>query len=70
VADRTYAITHIVGTSPESVDQAIRNGIAKASETLRNLDWFKVTEIRGYIGDAASIAHMQVTMEVGFRYDD
>jgi flavin-binding protein dodecin len=68
--DATYAITHIVGTSTESLDRAIRNGIDKAGETLRNLDWFEVTDIRGYLGHSAEIKHFQVTMKIGFRYDD
>jgi len=68
--DATYAITHIVGTSTESLDRAIRNGVEKAGETLRNLDWFEVTDIRGYLGHSAEIKHFQVTMKIGFRYDD
>ncbi len=69
MADRTYKLTEIVGTSPESVQQAIRNGIARANQTLRNLDWFEVQEIRGQIVDG-DVAHFQVTMKVGFRLED
>ena len=69
MADRTYRITEIVGTSPDGVDQAIRNGVSRAAETLRNLDWFEVTEIRGQLA-AGSVAHVQVTMKVGFRLED
>lgn len=69
MTDRTYKKVEIVGTSPESVQQAIRNGIAKANRTVRNLDWFEVTEIRGQIVDG-DVAHFQVTMKVGFRLDD
>lgn len=69
MADRTYRITEIVGTSPESVDQAIKNGIKRAAQTLRHLDWFEVTEIRGNITDG-EIAHFQVGMKVGFRLED
>jgi hypothetical protein len=69
MADRTYRITEIVGTSPESVDQAVRNGIKRASQTLRHLDWFEVTEIRGNITDG-DIAHFQVSLKVGFRLED
>ena len=47
MADRTYRVTEIIGTSPEGIDQAITNGIKRASQTLRHLDWFEVTEIRG-----------------------
>ncbi len=69
MADRTYRVTEIVGTSPESIDAAIRNGLRRAGETLRHLDWFEVTEIRGQLGDGA-IAHIQVSMKVGFRLED
>ena len=70
MADATYAITHVVGTSTDSLDQAIRNGIKKAGETLRNLDWFEVTDIRGYLNHTSDVQHFQVTMKIGFRYDD
>jgi flavin-binding protein dodecin len=66
--DRTYKITEVVGTSSESVDTAIRNGVAKAAETLRNLNWFEVVEIRGHL-DEGTVAHFQVTMKVGFRLE-
>ncbi|HEV2891495.1 MAG TPA: dodecin [Frankiaceae bacterium] len=69
MADRTYKKVEIVGTSPQGVDQAIRNGLARASRTLRNVDWFEVTEIRGQVVDG-TVAHTQVTMKVGFRLDD
>jgi flavin-binding protein dodecin len=69
MADRTYKKVEIVGTSPDGVDPAIRNGLARAARTLRNLDWFEVTEIRGQVVDGAP-AHVQVTMKVGFRLDD
>lgn len=69
MADRTYKLVEIVGTSPDGVDQAIRNGLARAARTLRNLDWFEVAEIRGQVVDGAP-AHFQVSMKVGFRLDD
>ncbi|HLV74767.1 MAG TPA: dodecin [Vulgatibacteraceae bacterium] len=69
MTDRTYRVTEIVGTSPESVDTAIRNGVRRAAQTLRHLDWFEVTEIRGQIDDG-EVAHVQVTMKVGFRLED
>jgi dodecin len=69
MADHTYRVTEIVGSSPESVQQAIRNGVARAGETLRNLEWFEVTEIRGQIHDGA-VAHFQVGLKVGFRLED
>lgn len=67
--NHTYRITEIIGTSPDSIDGAIRTGIARAQQTVRNLDWFEVTEVRGHIRDG-EIAHYQVGMKVGFRLDD
>jgi flavin-binding protein dodecin len=69
MANRTYRVTEIVGTSNESVDIAIRNGLRRAGETLRHLDWFEVTEIRGNIRDG-EVDHLQVGMKVGFRLED
>ncbi|MEU8308272.1 dodecin [Actinomadura sp. NPDC048955] len=69
MTDRTYRVTEIVGTSPDSVDAAIRNGVRRASQTLRHLDWFEVTEVRGHIEDG-EVGHFQVTMKVGFRLED
>ena len=66
--DHTYRVTEIVGSSPDSIDQAIRNAIARAGTTLRQLDWFEVTETRGHIVDG-QIAHFQVTLKVGFRLE-
>ena len=68
MTNRTYRVTEIVGTSPDGVDEAIRNGITRASETLRNLDWFEVTEIRGHLLEGA-VDHFQVSMKVGFRLE-
>lgn len=69
MTNRTYRVTEIVGTSEAGMDDAIRNGIARASQTLRHLDWFEVTEIRGHLADN-QIDHYQVTMKVGFRLED
>jgi flavin-binding protein dodecin len=69
MSDHTYRVTEIVGSSPDGVDQAIRNAIARASQTLRNLDWFEVTEIRGHLQDG-QVAHVQVSLKVGFRLDE
>ncbi|HEX6233273.1 MAG TPA: dodecin [Jiangellaceae bacterium] len=67
--NRTYRVSEIVGTSTEGVDHAIRNGIDRAAQTLRHLDWFEVTEIRGHLVDG-QIEHIQVGMKVGFRLED
>ena len=69
MTNHTYRVTEIVGTSPEGVDQAIRNGITRASQTLHNLDWFEVTQVRGQI-EEGQIAHWQVGLKVGFRLDE
>jgi dodecin len=69
MSNNTYRVTEIVGTSDESLQAAIENGIARAAKTLRNLDWFETTEIRGHLADGR-IQHFQVTMKVGFRLDE
>lgn len=68
MSEHTYRVTEIVGTSHEGVDAAIRNGVGRASETLRGLDWFEVTQVRGHIEDG-QVAHFQVGMKLGFRLD-
>ena len=67
--DHTYKITEIVGSSSEGIDAAIRNGITRASKTLRNLDWFEVTELRGRVSNG-KVSQYQVKLKVGFRLDD
>lgn len=69
MTEHTYRVTEIVGTSHEGVDQAIRNGIARASQTLRHLDWFEVSQVRGQITDQ-QVEHWQVCLKVGFRLDE
>ncbi|MBI0299618.1 dodecin domain-containing protein [Streptomyces sp. PRKS01-29] len=65
----TYRVTEIVGSSGESVDDAIRSAVDRASKTLRNLDWFEVGQVRGHI-ENGRIAHYQVGLKVGFRLED
>jgi flavin-binding protein dodecin len=69
MAENTYKLVEIVGTSSESFAKAAANGVERASHSLRNLDWFEVTEMRGRIADGR-IAQYQVKMKVGFRLDD
>jgi flavin-binding protein dodecin len=67
--DHVYRLSEVVGTSSEGIDQAIRNAVARANQTLRNLDWFQVSEIRGVIsGD--EVAQCQVTLKLGFRLEE
>ena len=69
MSDHVYKSIEITGSSAEGVTQAIDRAVAKASETIRGLDWFEVTEIRGHLEDGA-VAHYQVTLKVGFRLED
>ena len=69
MSDATYRIIELTGTSAEGVTEAMESGVARATKTLRNLDWIEVAGIRGHIADG-KIAHYQVTLKVGFRMDD
>jgi flavin-binding protein dodecin len=69
MADHVYRVTEIVGSSKDSVHQAIRNGVSRAGNTLRNVEWFEVTEIRGQVVDG-DVEYFQVGMKIGFRLDD
>lgn len=69
MSNRTYRVTEIVGTSPTGIDEAISNGIERAGRTLRHIDWFEVTQIRGQAKDGR-VEHVQVGMKVGFRLED
>ena len=69
MTDHVYKSVEVTGSSTEGVKEAIDRAIAKASETLRNLDWFEVLDIRGHIADG-KVAHYQVTLKIGFRLDD
>lgn len=65
---KTYKKIEIVGTSDVSFAEATRNGIKKASDTVRNMDWFEVVEMRGAI-DGGDVRQFQVTLKIGFRLD-
>ena len=69
MAAHTYKLIELVGTSPTSTDDAIRNAIQKASATVKHIDWFQVVETRGH-GEDGRIAHFQVALKVGFRIED
>jgi flavin-binding protein dodecin len=69
MTNRTYRVTEIVGTSTTGIDDAVRNGIRRAGQTLRHLDWFEVVEVRGHVVDG-EVEHFQVGMKVGFRLED
>ena len=66
---RTYKLVEIVGVSTESYSEATKNAVTRASETLRGLGWFEVSELRGLIHDG-QISEYQVTLKVGFRLEE
>jgi dodecin len=68
MSDNTYRVIEVVGTSPDGIDIAIRNGVSRAAETTRGLDWFEVQSVRGEI-EEGQVAYFQVTMKLGFRLD-
>lgn len=68
MSDHVYSVTEIIGSSPKSIEDAIQNAISTASATLRNLEWFEIVETRGHIEDS-KVAHYQVDLKIGFRYD-
>jgi flavin-binding protein dodecin len=70
MTDHVYKSVEITGSSTDGVTQAIDRAIAKASESLRHLDWFEVVQVRGHIGDDGRVAHYQVTLKIGFRLEE
>jgi dodecin len=69
MADHVYRLTEVVGSSTTSVDDAIRNAVRRTSATTRNVEWFRVEEMRGHVVDG-DVAHFQVTLKIGFRVED
>jgi flavin-binding protein dodecin len=69
VSDHVYRLSEIVGSSTTSTDDAIRTALRKASQTVRNIEWFQTEEIRGQVVDG-DVAYFQVRMKIGFRVED
>ncbi len=69
MSSHVYGISEVVGSSPTSVDDAVRTAIRKAAQTVRNLEWFQTEEIRGQV-DEGDVAYFQVRLKIGFRLDD
>lgn len=67
--DHVYKKIELTGSSTRSMEDAIKNAIARASKTVRNMRWFEVVETRGYL-EAGEIAYWQVTIKIGFTLDD
>jgi flavin-binding protein dodecin len=70
MSNHVYSVSEIVGSSPDSIEDAIDNALARARKTLRNLDWFVVTETRGHVNPDGAVGHYQVTLKLGFRMED
>jgi flavin-binding protein dodecin len=68
MSDHVYKSVEITGSSTDGVTEAIDRAIGKASETLRNLDWFEVVNVRGHI-EGGRVSHYQVTLKIGFRLE-
>jgi dodecin len=66
--ENTYTVVEIVGVSEDTISQAVRNALKKASQTLRNIDWFKVEKIRGAVGKKSEPV-FQVHITLGFRLE-
>lgn len=69
MSNRVYRVTEVVGTSPDGIDHAIRNAVERASTTLRHVDWFEMTQVRGQVKDG-TVEHFQVGLKLGFRLED
>jgi len=69
MTDHVYKLLELTGSSAKSSDDAVQNAIAKASKTMRNMQWFQVMETRGHI-DGGKIAHWQVTVKIGFTLEE
>ncbi|MGR3454368.1 dodecin [Pseudooceanicola sp.] len=69
MSNHVYPVTEVYGSSPESVDDAIKNAVSTAATSIRNLEWFEVTQIRGHVGEDGNVAHFQVGVKLGFRLE-
>lgn len=68
MSNHIYKKIELVGSSPDSIEDAVKNALSKASRSLRNLRWFEIVETRGHVEDG-KIEHWQVTIKVGFTLD-
>ncbi len=69
MSEHSYRLIEVVGSSPDGIDQAVKNAVEDAAKTLRNIHWFEVVETRGLIEDG-KVKHFQVTVKIGFTLDD
>jgi len=69
MSNHVYKKIELVGSSPDSIEDAVKTAVARAAQTVRNMRWFEVKETRGHIEDG-KIAHWQVTIEIGFTLEE
>jgi len=69
MSDHIYKKIELVGSSPNGFEEAVKNALARAEKTVRNMRWFEVAETRGYI-ENGKISHWQVTLKIGFTLED
>jgi flavin-binding protein dodecin len=69
MSDHIYKSVELTGSSPDGIESAVENAIARASDTIRNIRWFEISQLRGQVRDG-KVAHWQVTMKLGFTLDD
>lgn len=70
MSDHVYSVSEIVGSSPDSIEDAINTALARARKTLRHLHWFEVTEVRGFLTDDGTVDYYQVGLKLGFRMEN
>lgn len=68
MSSHVYKQIELTGSSPNSIEDAVANAIAKANETVRNIQWFNVVETRGHVVDG-KVGHWQVTIKLGFTME-
>jgi flavin-binding protein dodecin len=68
MSDHVYKSVEVTGSSAQSIDDAVRTAVSKASQSLRNLDWFEVVGVRGHL-EGGQVSHFQVTIKIGFRLE-
>ena len=69
MADHVYKHIELTGSSKNSVEEAIQNAVTKAQQSVRNMRWFQMTDLRGHI-DEGTVSHWQVTIKIGFTLED
>ena len=67
--DHIYKHIELTGSSKNSIEEAIQNAVVKASESVRNMRWFQMTDLRGHLDDG-KVSHWQVTIKIGFTLED